>query len=456
MNTRDGAFMKNSDLAEKICINLLNKATRVYFGGILGASQSAMAHLLKQRGKLVAGCDQRARSADAEAMRAAGIPIDPERQPQLYAGDLVVYSLALGDDSPLFREARALELHCISRAQLLGALMAAYPRRVVVSGSHGKSTTVGMLARILTVAGVDPTILGGAPLSIGGAHYRIGEQSLILTEGCEYKDSFLSLSPTLGILTNLEFDHPDYFPNMAALERSFIAFMRKCEQVCVNIGCHNLSKLCPKGAYTFGFTPKATLFAQVREGGLVLWEHGEKLGEISLHIGGAYQRENALAAVAGARCLGIDFTSIQNGLASFHGIGRRLEYVGNYHGARLYIDYAHHPTQIVAAREALMGAGKLWCVYQPHTYTRTNALWDWFVAALGESEHTILIDIYPAREAPIPAITSERLADAAGIKYTPTLAEAKAYLDSHVQVGDIVVLMGAGDIAEGARLFLEG
>lgn len=448
--------MHNSRIAYAKCVSFVEGAKRLYFGGILGASMSSLARLLWERGYEVAGCDRRWDSPEGDALRRAGILVEDEMIPHLLEGDLVVYTLALGEDAPLIQKTGEMGLPCISRAQLLGVVMGMYGEGVAVSGTHGKSTTVGMLSAILTESGLSPTIAGGAPLDLDGASYRKGGDSLFLTEGCEYKDSFLSLSPSLGIVTNVEYDHPDYFPSLEAVKGSFLDFMARCKQVCVNISCRALAEICPKRAYTYGFSPNAYLRGQVTEGGLLVYEGGVPLGEVTLKVRGSYQRENALSAIAGARCLGVPFPTIQKGLEGFLGIGRRLEKRGSFCGAEVYLDYAHHPTQIKNAVDALSPYGEVYCIYQPHTYTRTAALWGEFASALRLPDACILIDIYPAREAPMEGVSSKALAKAAGVAYAPTLREAKEWVRGRLKKGNLLLLMGAGDIADGISLFLEG
>jgi len=424
-------------------------AGSVCFGGICGIGMSGLAQLLHRQGVRVSGVDRDLSCPIAEELRAAGIPVLGEDAPLPGDTGLFVYTAALNPAHPAVRAARARGIPMCSRADLLAGVALPYPRRIAVAGMHGKSTTVGMLARILTDVGENPTVCGGAPLEPGGAAWRAGGQSVFLCEACEYRDSFLSLSPTLSVVTNIDLDHPDWFPDLTAVKRSFSAFLAASATALVGADCPALTEIAPAECRTFGFSPDADYRGVADGDRLTVWEGQERLGTLNLRLHGDYQHQNALAAVGAARMLGVPFPRIADALAGFRGIGGRMEEVGTLRGARVFLDYAHHPTEMRAAIGAARRMGRrVLCVFQPHTYTRTRALWDAFRDALRLPDKTVLTDIYPAREPPLPGITSARLAEEAGVAYAPDFAAAGKLLTEWAQPGDVLLVMGAGSIRD--------
>ena len=403
--------------------------------------------MAQARGWRVRGCDRAAAGAQARALLRAGIPVEAEDSPSPKGAGAIIYTTAVGRDSPAIRFALENRLPLISRADLLAALMADSPTRIVVAGMHGKSTTVGMLAAILEEAGLSPSVAGGAPLTPGGDAYRIGGERVFLAEGCEYRDAFLSLSPTLAVVTNIDHDHPDYFPDLGAVKSSFLRFLMSSPACVLGGDCQALSDIAPANAVLFGYAPNCHLRGQDCGEGLRVARGDTELGTLTLAVTGRYNRENALAATAAALELGVPFPVIQKALCDFHGVGRRMEYRGVFQGARVFLDYAHHPTEITAALGGIdERRGRILCIYQPHTFTRTAALWEGFVSALGKADKTLLLDIYPAREAPLPGITSARLAAEAGTDYAADFPAALAWAKENAKPGDILLIMGAGDI----------
>ena len=441
--------MENTRREGRETLRLISQTRELYFAGICGISMAGLAHMAQARGWRVRGCDRAAAGAQARALLRAGIPVEAEDSPSPKGAGAMIYTTAVGKDSPAIRYARDNDIPLISRADLLAALMADFPTRIVVAGMHGKSTTVGMLAAILTEAGVSPTVSGGAPLTPGGDAYRIGEENVFLAEGCEYRDAFLSLSPTLAVVTNIDHDHPDYFPDLGAVKSSFLRFLLSSPSCVLGGDCQALSDIAPAGAVQFGYSSDCTLRGQDTAAGLAITHRGTELGTLTLAVTGRYNRENALAATAAALELGIPFPAIRNALHDFSGVGRRMEYQGLFQGARVFLDYAHHPTEISAALGGIDAeGGRILCIYQPHTFTRTAALWEGFVSALGQADKTLLLDIYPAREKPLPGITSARLAAAAGADYAPDFPAAVAWAKENAKPQDTLLIMGAGDICQ--------
>ncbi len=444
--------MKNTNYGTDEASRMMRRASRLYFAGIGGASLSTLSLYAKARGFAVAGCDRALHTPLIVYLRTVGIPVEEECVASPKEGDLIIYTLGMGEDSPVMQNT----LPKLSRAEAMGVFLMEFPTRVGIAGTHGKSTTVGMVASILSHTDTPATLLGGAPTGGAPHGYQKGSDTLVLFEACEYQDSFLSLPPTLAAVTNVEWDHPDYFRTKEDLLRSFQTYMAGANQVVLNQDNPLLMSIAPHSAYTYGFSPKARLRGTVQEGGLGIWEDGALLGSVCLQVPGAYQRENALCAVAVSRRLGVDFSTIQKGLATFSGIGGRMEYIGEVQGAKLYLDYAHHPTQI---KEAIAcgeeAGGRVLVLYQPHTYTRTDAFWGDFQEALSMADYACLVDIYPARESPIAGVTSKRLAQEVGLDYAPTWDRGVQNLLSRAKKGDVLLLMGAGDIREAKHLFFK-
>ncbi len=444
--------MNNTFLGSDAVARMLTPGTSLYFVGIGGVSMSALAHLALSRGFRVAGCDRNCDTPAIDALKARGIKIAHETAGDPTGANVLIFSAAIGDSSPAVVTARELGIPLVSRADFLAALTLPYRHRVAVAGMHGKSTTVGMLAAILTEAGMDPTVLSGAPLSPKGDAWRIGKGSICLVEACEYRDSFLSLSPTLSIVTNMELDHPDYFPDLAAVARSFRAFLGASEDAVVGGDCLPLHDIAPSHLLRFGHAPHCQLRGADCGTHMSLSLFGAPLGALTLQVPGAYNRENALAAVAAACKLGVPFDTVSRALAAFRGIGRRMQTVGicrtsDGGEARVISDYAHHPTEmraaIAAAREK---SERVLVAFQPHTYSRTRALWEAFASALRLADYTLLLDIYAAREAKIYGTSSLSLAASAGVGYAPSFTSCAHLLRAHAKNGDTILVMGAGDI----------
>ena len=438
--------LENTRYGDLFVAKRMQKATHIYFVGIGGISMAGLAHMALAQGKCVSGCDREPSEATV-ALKEAGVTLYPDGTPLPPACDMVVYTLAIEEGHPAIREAKRRGIFLCGRADFLAGLMATYPQRVVVAGAHGKSTTVGMLSHLLTQGGLSPTVSGGAPLSLGGQAWQLGTKDLFLCEGCEYKGSFLSLSPTLGVVTNLELDHPDCYPTLSHMKEAFADFFRRCDTLILGGDSEHLMDIAPKGAVTYGFSQRCQMRGILIGRAMQVWEGENLLGTLTLKLTGAYNYLNALGALCAGRHLGLTFAQMRDALSNFSGIGRRMEYKGQVKGARVYLDYAHHPTEIREAVNAMKEqGGRVFVIYQPHTYTRTYLLWKDFVAALRLPHQTVLVDIYPAREAPLEGVTSYALAKEAGVPYASSFEEAVHQVLPALQRGDTLLLMGAGDV----------
>ena len=416
----------------------------IHFLGIGGVSMCGLAALAAAGGAYVTGSD-RVENDRTALLRRMGISVTIGQDIAGATGaSLVVYTAAIAETDPSLVAARQAGVSCITRAAYLGACMLAYKRRVGVAGVHGKSTVTGMLAAVFAAAGADATVLCGAGL-VGDVPYRLGGRELLLFEACEYRDSFLAFSPTVAVLLNLEWEHVDYFHTLAQMRASFAAFAAGAQTVVANGEDANLME-------ALGDTPRVTY--GFREGDYTLrgldWYHGDTyLGQLALSVLGRHNLQNALAAATTAHTMGFAVPHILAGLAAFSGVDRRLSYRGRLCGARVYDDYAHHPTEVAASIAAARDStsGRLICAFQSHTYSRTAAFRNALCHHLKAADKVFLLPIYAAREAPIPGVSAEALA--ADIPNARVCADAHALarcLTAEAREGDLVLIMGAGDI----------
>ena len=432
----------------------------IFFLGIGGISMCSLAALAAGQGKRVGGCD-RTESEITAQLRAQGICLYPEAAAcAVLDYDRVVYTLAAPPQHPVLELARRHGIPCESRADYLGRQLLHYPIRIGVAGSHGKSSTTAMLGRILQQGGREPTVLCGANMhDFDDRPYRIGGADTVLFEACEYRDAFLSFSPTCALLLNLEHDHVDYFADTAQLGRSFAAFAQKAEQT---VYCADDKALCEAlqdyrgkritfslgGEADYTATEPSVCGTQAR---FTLCEQGRAVARICLRQGGIYNVKNALAAAACARAMGVGIGSVVAGLQGYGGIGRRMEYVGALGDTAVYSDYAHHPTEVRSAlcHAALLAkerAGRVLCVFQSHTYSRSQAFLADFIQALSRADVAWILPVYAARETQGEHDPAALLARAI---HAPLLSDFNAVLPAvkkEAQAGDVLLLMGAGDV----------
>ena len=476
-NTHEGSARIKACL--KACAD---RKGSVFFIGVGGVMMSSLALLTARAGYPVFGSD-RARTAVTDTLEARGITVCYGHDSRNIPADcgLVVYTVAISEDNPEYTEAHGRGIPCVSRADYLGALMTDYTRRVGVAGMHGKSTCTSMCAQILLDAEVDPTILSGATYAPMGGAYRLGDsKEHFLFEACEYMDSFLDFNPTVAVLLGAELEHVDYFKDMEQITESFARFASLTGEGGVTVVNLDDSDIMESARRALGrgrtgrlitFSAEGNPAADFRaervrmERGLPCFEliaRGESLGTVSMAVPGRHQVINALAAAAAMEACGIPRAAILSGLTRYCGAGRRMEYKGTVNGAKVYDDYGHHPTEVKATLEgakALCGAesegGRLICVFQPHTYSRTAALYGEFLTAFDAADKVIFMDIYAAREDNIYGVSSAGLAadinrrtaaDPHKADYCTTPAEAAEAIRSLAKEGDTVVIMGAGDV----------
>jgi UDP-N-acetylmuramate--alanine ligase len=434
----------------------------IHFIGIGGIGMSGIAEVLKNLGYDVTGSDMKA-TGTTERLSSLDIRVHIGHEPKNVAGaHVVVVSSAVGEDNPEVREARRRGVPVIPRAEMLAEL-GRLKYSLLVAGSHGKTTATSLLSTVLARAGLDPTVVIGGKLKAMGTNAWLGKGEFIVAEADESDGSFLKLSPTVGIVTNIDREHMDFFKSMGALKEAFLAFMNKVPFYGLTVLCAddpNVRELLPgvhRKVMTYGFSGDADLRADGVSVGFMRQEFeaflgGESIGRFVLPVPGRHNVLNALAAIAVAMELKVALDVIREALEGFEGIQRRLEFKGEGRGVKVYDDYGHHPTEIRATlraiREAFEG-GRLIVLFQPHRYTRTHALMDEFAGSFEDADRIVLLDIYPAGEEPIKGITSEALAarmDERKVSYAPSAVAAVDMLSAEAGKGDLVVTLGAGDV----------
>jgi len=435
----------------------------LFFIGIGGISMSALAMLSAHEGYAVGGSD-RSESRLTEALRAQGISVCfGHDAAHVEPYDAVIYTVAIGEDNPEYLAASARGLPLISRADYLGYLLSRFEARVGIAGMHGKSTCTAMCAEIF-LAAADPTVFCGAELpSLGGMPCRIGSaRTHAIFEACEYMDSFLDFDPTVAVVLNIGMDHVDYFHSMEQIYDSFRRFAQKTGRDGVLIRNADDAHSCIAFAdyagrqVSFGvesdadFTARDITFNQ--NGTAFAFCHkGEVLCEIRMRVSGIHNVTDALAAATAAYLCGLPTDAISRGLASFSGAKRRMERKGTLpNGAVVYDDYAHHPDEIRAtlAGARQMGYSRILCAYQPHTFSRTAGLLDEFSSAFGDADRVFFVDIYAAREENLYGVTSQTLAERVGERalYCGSFEATARAITDEARTGDLVIVMGAGDV----------
>ena len=453
-------------------INFQNPV-HIHFIGIGGISMSGLAEILLNAGFSVSGSDPHP-SALTEHLASRGAVIFSEQSADNLDPSIrvVVYTAAIHPDNPEFVQAQAMGIPMLTRAELLGQMMRNYRLSAAIAGTHGKTTTTSMVTEILLQTDLDPTIsVGGILPSIHG-NIRIGAHDVFVTEACEYTNSFLSFCPTHEIILNIEADHLDFFHDLSDIRHSFRLFAQKLPAdgvLILNADIDRPAELTeglPCRIFTFGDNPAADYRAthiSYNETGCpgfsILRRNADGsesvLTSVSLLVPGEHNIYNALAAAALADCMGVGPDAIARGLNSFHGTDRRFEKKGEIGGVTIIDDYAHHPQEITATLKAAARYPhrKLWCVFQPHTYSRTKAFLDDFAQALSLADEVVLADIYPARETDTLGVSSADIADrlkqkGVSVHYLPSFDAIETFLLENCIHGDLLITMGAGDIVK--------
>ena len=443
--------------------NLIDKHAKIHLIGIGGVSMSGIAELLIRGGYTVTGSDWNASALTDRLVRdGAEIFIGPQRAENITDQDLVVYTAAVHEDNPERVRANELGIPQVERAVMLGWIMKDYETPICISGTHGKTTTTGMVTQILMDCGCDPTVSIGGTLDAIGGNLRVGGKKYFVAEACEYHSSFLSFFPNISVILNIEADHLDYFRDLDHIIETFHGLAELTANNGVVIFNHDDPNVIKAMA---GYNGQDTAFGMGGENDFypadiihdgndcysyTLMLRGEKSVRVKLSVPGKYNVYNSLAAMSVAHTLGLDMEKAADALSHYTGTHRRFEKKGELNGAVIVDDYAHHPTEIKATLTAAleMDYNNIYVVFQPHTYSRTHDLYNDFVQVLStKGIKPILADIYAAREKDTGLVSSKQLAaDIAGAVYLPSFGEIEDYIEKTTRPGDLVITMGAGDV----------
>ena len=448
---------------------------RIHCLGIGGIGLSAVAEILADNGHIVTGTDINPSSVTRH-LENKGIKVYPTHEPENVEGvDAIVYSAAVSDENPEVIRAKELGIPLFSRAQVLGMIMDRYTNAVAICGTHGKTTVTSMTSLILRNAKYKPTILVGGIIPELHGNVEIGENKYFVTEACEYMDSFLELKPSIGVILNIDSDHLDYFKDMEHIVKSFSTFVHQIrpDGIIIAYGDNPFVKSILKdrrNKITYGYSESNDFYAEnvrFNENGFPSFDicrKGKKIIGLELSVPGEHNVLNAMAAFVTASFLRVDSTTIRDTLKEYHGTNRRFDFNGvTDKGVIVIDDYAHHPTEIRATLKAAKNVrhNKLWLIFQPHTYTRTKALFDEFVDAFGDADAVILTDIYAAREKDIYNISSYKLMTAMRnrhpemeVYYVKDFEDIVRYIRKVAGKDDIVMTMGAGDIYKVGEMLL--
>ena len=437
----------------------------IHLIGIGGVSMRPLGLVLRGMGMTVTGSDMNS-SVSTDELIEKGIEVHIGHNAKNIEGaDCIIRTAAAHNDNPEIAAARAMGIPVFERAQAWGLIMREYKNAICISGTHGKTTTTSMITHVFMQAQRDPTVMLGGYLPLLKAGHRVGSGDTIIMESCEYCDSFLNFYPTVAIINNIEADHLDYFKDLAAVQRSFRKFaglVPRTGYVIANGDDENtVAALADLNYITFGIDRKNDIHPVNLSGDFRSFDvvcRGKRYCHVELAVYGKHNVYNALAAAAAAYVMGVEGEAVSAGLASFTGAGRRMERKGSFNGADVFDDYAHHPGELHALIDSVktMGYKRIILAFQPHTYTRTKALFDDFVRELRRVDVAVLAEIYAARESNKLGISSLDLAKQIdGAVFFETLPEVAAYLRSIAQEGDIILTVGAGDIYKAGELLLK-
>ena len=439
----------------------------IHFIGIGGISMSGLAEILLDEHFTVSGSDNKESSLTNHLVQmGAKVFIGQKASNIEDTVHVVVYTAAIHEDNEEYQEAVRRGLPMLSRAELLGQLMTNYNVPIAVAGTHGKTTTTSMLSHILLAGEKDPTISVGGILKAIHGNIRVGGSEVFVTEACEYTNSYHHFFPKISIILNIEEDHMDFFKDIDDIRNSFHTFAKllpddgtliingeisHLEEILEGLDCNVIIYDVHKE--NADFSAKEIAHDEKGNVSFLLLVKGQEAGRIQLSVNGLHNVSNALAAIAAASLLEVPMEKIREGLLSFEGTDRRFQYKGDVNGFHIVDDYAHHPTEIRATLEAARSYPhkETWCVFQPHTYSRTKAFFHEFADALSLADHVILADIYPARETDTLGMSSELLADelktkGCDVHYFPGFEEIETFILENCKNDDLLITMGAGDV----------
>ncbi len=450
----------------------LNTINHAYFIGIGGVSMSSLASILMIKGKKVSGYDMK-ESATTKKLIEEGADISYDLNTVIPTSvDTVIYTAAVNSDNPLMKKAAESDAVILSRAELLGIISNSYKTSIGVAGTHGKSTTTGLLSSVCICEDKDTAVLSGANIPFIGSSYKCGDGERIVYEACEYKNSYHSMLPSIKVILNCEHDHVDFFPEIEDVIASFGKFINDARYE----GSKNISvinKDCPNCIKAVHDTSSEVYFYSVKNDAdfyafdidmtdgfgkfSIMLNDGKSIENIKLAIPGMHNVSNSVAAAAAAYLSGIDPDNIKRGLEAFTGVSRRFERLGEFNGAVLIDDYAHHPDEIEVTLKAAraLNKSKIICVFQPHTYSRTYEMLDEFAKTLSLADKVYLCDIFPAREINTTGVSSADIARKMQNAECPGSFEDIAnILKNELKSGDYCITMGAGEAYKVANILL--
>ncbi len=443
---------------------MYKKNLHIHFVGIGGIGMSGIAELLLNLGYRVSGSDARksditGRLADLGARICYG-----HAKKHLTDAGVVVTSSAIKKDNPEVLEAHEQGIPVIPRAEMLAELMR-LKYGIAVAGAHGKTSTTSLVAAVLETGGVNPTVVVGGKLLKTDTNAVLGSGDFLVAEADESDGSFLNLPPTISVVTNIDREHMDFYPDIDAIKEAFVTFLNKVPFYGVNIIClddENIQSIMPrikKRVLTYGRATQADLQARdvqfaARGTSFTVYLHEKKLGQVKLGIPGIHNVYNSLAAIGVGLELGLAFKVIKKGLGDFKGIQRRLQQRGKKNNITWIDDYGHHPTEIKMTLKAVrqIAPGRVVVLYQPHRYSRTHHLFSEFMTAFYDADVLVIVDIYAAGEAPIKGVTAQRFCESLkeyghkDVTYIPDFKGAEAHLSEFLQPGDVLLTLGAGDV----------
>lgn len=455
----------------------INGKNRIHFIGIGGISMSGLARIMLSRGRVVTGSDVR-RSSITDALEKMGVEIYiGHNEANVGCADLVVYTAAIGRDNPEYMCAKKRKIPMMERSEFLGHIMKWYKYSINISGTHGKTTTTSMISSIVLEAGLNPTIHIGGELDKIGGNTLVGGSKYFITEACEYVGSFLKFYPYMALVLNIEEDHLDYFSDIDDIKRAFHEFISlvpkdgyivgyldddnvkdilKRDVVCDNVITYSVEDKQAKWRAT------DIKFDEDGCGSFTVLCNNDYYCEIKLSVIGMHNVLNALAACSVCFELGVNKDVVERALSAFRGAHRRFEYKGEKNDVKVVDDYAHHPSEIKATLKASRRGNfnKEWCIFQPHTYTRTKALMDEFSKAFDDADNVIITDIYAAREVDTGEVNSNMLVERlqennVNAVYIKSFDDIVDYLNKNVQKNDLILTMGAGDVYRVGEKYLD-
>lgn len=446
----------------------IKSAKRIHFIGIGGSGMCPLAEILHSQGHNLTGSDNN-ESDTLKRIRNLGIPVTMgQKEENVEGADMVVYTAALLPDNPELVAAKESGIPTFERSKLFGYFTRKYDNCVGVCGTHGKTTVTSMLTHILIDNEFDPSAVIGGRLPLTGTNGRVGQSDILVCEACEYKDTFLDLTPDISVILNVDRDHMEYFKTLENLEASFRKFADMSTKCVIYNGddkntIDSIAGVEGKNMISFGKNDDCTYVAKnisFINGAFPCYDvyKGEELlGRIELSVPGEHNTLNSLAAIVTAMYLGASFQQCQKSIATFKGAGRRFEFLGQYNGADIVDDYAHHPAELEVTLTAAkqMGYKRVWAVFQPFTFSRTKMHLNAFAEALSIADKVVMTEIMGSREINTYGITTQDLADEIpGSVWFDTFPKVADYLKENITEGDLVLTLGCGDVYKIAKLIL--